>query len=372
VTDPKKPSDTTPRVLPGVEGGHDGIPGDAESYARKVKRQASPKRKSLSIEDYVTGVLKGDRTILARTITLVESNAEHHQKEAASVLNALLDHTGNSIRIGLTGVPGAGKSTFIEEFGYRLCEQGHRVAVLAIDPSSSLSHGSILGDKTRMERLSRHENGFIRPSPSGGTLGGVARKTRESLLVCEAAGYDAVLVETVGVGQSEATVRSMVDFFLLLGITGAGDELQSIKKGVIELADLIVINKADGDNEVRAKHAAAEFNRVLHYLLPATKGWSTSSMSCSAVTGEGLNEIWNIIEDFHQKMQNTGVFQERRAEQLLHWLDSMLYEAVVKEFCENSEVSAKLPGLRQRVADKDLHVTQAVIELLKTFRQSSE
>ncbi len=260
----------TTSVMKGVETSHDGLPG-----ASRVTRESvpTPRRRSLTIDNYVQGVLKHDRTILARAITLIESNSAKHMDMAQEVLRQLLPYTGKSIRVGITGVPGAGKSTFIEAFGIYLVEAGFRVAVLAVDPSSTVTHGSILGDKTRMEKLSRQENCFIRPSPSGGTLGGVTRKTRETALICESAGYDIILVETVGVGQNEVTVRSMVDFFLLLKIAGAGDELQGIKKGVIELADAIVINKADGDNILQANIAKQEFANALHYLKTPSKGW---------------------------------------------------------------------------------------------------
>ncbi|HYQ92753.1 MAG TPA: methylmalonyl Co-A mutase-associated GTPase MeaB, partial [Candidatus Competibacteraceae bacterium] len=295
----------TTQIMAGVEGGHDGLPGERlEGIARPV----TPKRRRLSVDEYVQGVLAGDRNVLAQTITLVESNAPAHGAMAQEVLRRLLPHTGNSIRVGITGVPGVGKSTTIEALGMYLCEQGHQVAVLAVDPSSTVTRGSILGDKTRMEQLSRNPRAFIRPSPSSGTLGGVTRKSRETMLVCEAFGFDVILVETVGVGQSETTVRSMVDFFLLLMLAGAGDELQGIKKGIMELADALLINKADGDNQLRARAAKAEYNRALHYLAPATEGWQTRAYTCSALAHEGIDEIWRVIEDFRQKTQASGVF----------------------------------------------------------------
>ena len=268
---------------------------------------------------------KCDRAILSRAITLVESNAAAHFETAQQVIQKLLPYTGKSTRVGITGVPGAGKSTFIEALGTNLCRGGHKVAVLAVDPSSTVTKGSILGDKTRMEQLSREPNAFIRPSPSGGTLGGLTRKSRETLLLCEAAGYDTILVETVGVGQSETTVRSMVDFFLLVVLTGAGDELQGMKKGVMELADAIVVNKADGDNKQRAMITRAEYERILQFLRQATENWTTHAYTCSAYTGAGIMELWNdVIEAFMKQGWGNGVLAERRKQQTLSWVYTML------------------------------------------------
>jgi LAO/AO transport system kinase len=350
-------------VMAGVTGGHDGMPGQADGRSG----QASFRRRKLSVDDYVQGVLSGNRTILAQAITLVESNAPRHIETAQEVMKHLLPHTGKSIRIGITGVPGAGKSTLIEALGCMLCEQGHRVAVLAVDPSSSITRGSILGDKTRMERLSRQPNAFIRPSPSGGTLGGVTRKSRETILVCEAAGFDIILVETVGVGQSEITVRSMTDFFLLIMLTGAGDELQGIKKGVIELADALLVNKADGDNKMKAQMATEEYNRVLHYLKPATEGWVTQAYTCSALTSTGIPEIWDVIKTFHHKMQTSGAFEKRRKSQALEWVYTMVREHLQASFFNNPSVKQMIPGIEKQVDEGALSATMAVQKLLAAY-----
>lgn len=327
----------TTSVMAGVNGGHDGFR-DQASIA--VAQLNVPRRKRLTVDGYVTGVLAGDRNIVAQTITLVESNAPAHFDMAQEVLRQLIPHTGKSVRIGITGVPGAGKSTFIEAFGLHLCQHNHKVAVLAVDPSSTVTRGSILGDKTRMELLSRDLRAFIRPSPSSGTLGGVGRKSRESILVCEAAGFDVILVETVGVGQSETTVRSMVDFFLLLMIAGAGDELQGIKKGIMELADALLVNKADGDNRIRAFAARADYNRALHYLAPATEGWRTKAYVCSALTGEGIGAIWDVISEFNQQTIQNGVLEKRRQRQTLDWVYSMVEEHLRTSFFNHAGVGS--------------------------------
>lgn len=357
-------SEYTTTVMQGVEGGHDGLPTQPSALA---PHPPHIRRRQLSVDDYVQGVLTYDRTVFARTITLVESNAPAHQETAQDVLQQLLPYTGQSIRVGITGVPGVGKSTFIEALGIHLCEAGHQVAVLAVDPSSSLTRGSILGDKTRMEHLSRHPDAFIRPSPSGGTLGGVARKSRESILVCEAAGFDIILVETVGVGQSEVTVRSMVDFFLLLMLAGAGDELQGIKKGIMELADMLVINKADGDNRPRAEAARHEYSRALHYLSPATEGWKTEAYTCSALTGEGIATVWHVVETFRQQMSETGVFAARRRVQTREWVRAMLDEHLLSRFYQHPSVQHVLPQIEQSVMDGTMPATVAVQSLLHVF-----
>ncbi len=352
------------QIMGGVEGGHDGM---SSATAELCALPAGVKRRHLSVEEYVEGVLSGDRTILSRAITLVESNAPAHMDQAQQMQQQLLPHAGRSIRLGITGVPGAGKSTFIEALGNHLCEHGHRIAVLAVDPSSTVTRGSILGDKTRMEKLSRQSNAFIRPSPSGGVLGGVARKSRETMLVCEAAGYDVILVETVGVGQSEVTVRSMVDFFLLMLIAGAGDELQGIKKGIMELCDTILVNKADGDNKLRAQAAKMEYIRILHYLQPATEGWTTQALACSSVTGEGVVAVWEVVLDFIAKIKSSGVFERRRASQSLQWVYSMVQEHLRTSFFNHPNVRKILPEIERGVVSGKFSPTMAARLLVKGF-----
>ncbi len=354
-------------VVEGVTGGHDGLPG------QRVSAPATPpsaRRRLLTVDEYVAGVRSGDRSILARAITLIESNAPAHMALAQEVLRALLPYTGGSLRVGITGVPGVGKSTFIEALGTMLCERGHRVAVLAVDPSSSISRGSILGDKTRMERLSRHPNAYIRPSPTGGSLGGVARKSRETLLLCEAAGFDIVLVETVGVGQSEVAVRGMVDFFLLLMLAGAGDELQGIKKGIIELADALLITKADGDNRARALAAQAEYTHALRYLTPATEGWRPRAYICSAQTGEGIAEIWREIERFRDETTASGVFAARRRNQARDWVYTLIEDHLRSRFFGHPVVQEQLPAIEQAVVEGTLPVTTAVQTLIQAFESA--
>jgi len=355
-------------VLKGVRGHEGMLPCTA------MVRKAAPavKRHSLTAEEYVEGVLRGDRMILSRAITLIESNSSKHMILAQEVLQKLLPYTGKSIRVGITGVPGAGKSTFIEALGCRLCKKGHKVAVLAVDPSSSITKGSILGDKTRMENLSREKRAFIRPSPSGGTLGGVTRKSRETLLLCEAAGYDLILAETVGVGQSEITVRSMVDFFLLVVLTGAGDELQGMKKGVMEIADAILVNKADGDNKKKAQMVRVDYERIIHYLRPATEGWQTKACTCSASSGEGIDEIWQVIDAFRQKTKESGTFSKRRKVQTLEWVYAMVEEHLRNVFYQNQNVKANRLSIENAVGMDKLSATMAAQKLIVEFNKGQK
>jgi len=326
-----------------------------------------PAPRRLDADAYVRGVLDGDRGVLARAITLVESRAPADTALAQEVLAGVMPHTGESVRVGITGVPGVGKSTFIEALGTRLCDAGHRLAVLAVDPSSTVTRGSILGDKTRMEELSRRPEAFIRPSPTTGTLGGVTHRSRETILLCEAAGFDVVFVETVGVGQSETSVRSMVDFFLLLMLAGAGDELQGIKKGVIELADALVINKADGENLMPAKGARAEYEQALHYLAPATEGWRTRALTCSALTGEGIDAVWEVVEEFVAAGRESGSFDARRRRQTLDWVQTMVEERLVARFAGHPGVAAIRAEVEAEVLEGRLPPTAAARRLLEVF-----
>jgi LAO/AO transport system kinase len=324
----------------------------------------------LFAEEYARGVRAGDATVLARAITRDESTAAQHAAEAAELMKLLLPHRDHSVRIGITGVPGVGKSTFIEAFGLYLCDQGHRVAVLAVDPTSVVSGGSILGDKTRMEKLSRHPAAYIRPSPSGGALGGVTRKTRETITLCEAAGYDVILIETVGVGQSEIAVRSMTDFFLLLALTGAGDELQGIKKGIVEMADAIAVTKADGDNLVAAERLQLELSQVLHLLAPATVGWKPEVLTCSAVRGSGIPEVWAVVEKFRKEMTASGEWDARRLRQVQEGLVEFAREKVLAGMVESTVVQEDLDALGGMVAEGKLTLREAAGKVAADFLAS--
>jgi len=320
-----------------------------------------------SSQELIEGILSGNISALSRAITLVESTNASHLAKANEVINACLPHANKSVRIGITGVPGVGKSTFIEAFGKYLTGLGKKVAVLAVDPSSTISHGSILGDKTRMEELVKDANAYIRPSASGETLGGVARKTRETITLCEAAGFDTILIETVGVGQSEIAVHSMVDFFLLLKISGAGDELQGIKRGIMEMTDAIVINKADGDNIKKANLAKVEFNRALH-LFPAKKsGWTPITSTCSAITHEGITEVWEIILRFIELTKGNNYFFEKRKEQNQYWMLETINEQLKTNFYNHPEIQKLLESTKKAVQNDEISPFAAAQLLLKKY-----
>ena len=307
------------------------------------------KRRQYTPAEYVEGILKGNITILSQAVTLVESSKHEHQQLAQEIIEKCLPFAGNSMRIGITGVPGAGKSTSIDVFGIHLLKQGHKLAVLAIDPSSERSKGSILGDKTRMEALSREKNAFIRPSPSAGSLGGVARKTRETIILCEAAGFDTVFVETVGVGQSETAVHSMVDFFLLIQLAGTGDELQGIKRGIMEMADGIIINKADGDNVDKAQLAAAQFRNALHLFPPAASGWFPKVLTYSGYYNMGIKEIWDMVDEYMAFTKKNGYFEYKRREQAKYWMYESINDTLRDTFYNNPQVSAQLEATEKQV-----------------------
>ena len=323
----------------------------------------------IKLHEIAEGVKEGRLRALAKAITLIESRNLDHSLAATTLLDELLPATGNSIRIGISGVPGAGKSTFIEALGLLLTARNHKVAVLAVDPSSQISGGSILGDKTRMEHLSRHSNAFIRPSPSGSTLGGVARKTRETMLVCEAAGYDVILVETVGVGQSEITVASMVDFFLLLQLPGAGDELQGIKKGVMEIADAILINKSEGENRSRADLARRQYLNALHLLKPRSPNWQVPVLLCSALNQTGIEEAWQMVLSFREKTEKGGEFDRKRRLQATDWMWTLLMDDLKDLFLRDKNVEALINPVQQAVAEGITTPSAAARRLLEAFKR---
>lgn len=344
-----------------------GVPAPPSINPKGLERFKA-KRQLPDAKTFIDGILKGDNAFLSRAITLVESTSAKHQALAQEIINGCIAHSGNSIRIGITGVPGVGKSTFIEAFGsYLIKEQHKKVAILAIDPSSQLSHGSILGDKTRMEELTRLDNAFIRPSPSGDSLGGVARKTRESILLCEAAGYDTIIIETVGVGQSETAVHSMVDFFLLLMLAGAGDDLQGIKRGIMEMADLIAINKADGDNLNKAKTARSEYARAIHLFPPTDSGWIPQVTTCSAMQHEGMDHIWKSMEAYQLQTETNGYFTNRRQHQAKYWMDETLSEQLHQHFYRNPEFAKRLNDLESQVIQTQLSPFSAAQQMIEEF-----
>lgn len=326
------------------------------------------RRKPLEVADYIAGLLAGDRVVLARAISLVESQQVKDHLKAQQIIEKCLPYSGNSFRIGLTGTPGVGKSTFVESFGQEIIKAGHQLAVLAIDPSSQLTKGSILGDKTRMEQLSVHPKAFIRPSSAGQSLGGVARKTRETVILCEAAGFDAILIETVGVGQSETAVHSMVDFFLLLLLPNAGDELQGIKRGVMEMADLIAINKADGDNIPAAKIAKIQCRNGLHMFPPKPSAWVATAEICSAIEQTGLDKIWDHIQAFRRQTTINGYFLEHRKQQAKYWLEESLNEQLKTLFMGQPTVQQKFKEIEAQVLEGTISPFRAAEQLLALFK----
>ncbi len=339
----------------------------AAGYPAVSPDEAAPAKGRLSLEAYRRGVLAGDRGVLSRAITLIESRRADDRERAEALLNALLPHAGRAHRIGITGVPGVGKSTLVDNLGSRLIAAGHRVAVLAVDPTSVRTGGSILGDKTRMPRLAASEAAYIRPSPSGGALGGVARTTRETMLLCEAAGFDPVIVETVGVGQSEVMVAEMVDLFLVLVLPGAGDELQGLKKGVLELADIIAVNKADGDNLHRARQAARHYENALRILEPAHPDWRTPVLLVSAKEGRGLDELWRTVTEHRRLFTASSAFAARRREQRIRWFHSLLDERLERLLREHPVVARRLPEIERQVEEGTVTPTLAVSRIVELF-----
>ncbi len=345
----------------------DGIPQPESISQASLAKVVSSRKVQPNADDLISGILSGDISALSRAITLVESTNVSHLAKANEIINACLPHANNSIRIGITGVPGVGKSTFIEAFGKHLTSLGKKVAVLAVDPSSTISHGSILGDKTRMEELVKDKNAYIRPSASGETLGGVARKTRESIILCEAAGFDTIVIETVGVGQSETAVHSMVDFFLLLKISGAGDELQGIKRGIMEMADAIVINKADGDNVAKAKLAKTEFNRALHLFPAKSSGWTPTVATCSAYEKTGIDDVWQTITRYLELVKSNHYFQEKRKEQNQYWMMETINEQLKNNFYHHPEIEKLLEENKKAVQNDEVSPFAAAMLLLEKY-----
>lgn len=321
-------------------------------------------------KEYVEGVKTGNRALLSQAITLIESSKKTNRELGQEILEECMQWTGNSVRIGITGVPGVGKSTFIEAMGQKILEEGKKLAVLTIDPSSSRSGGSILGDKTRMQHLSNHKNAFIRPSPTSGTLGGVARKSRETMLLCEAAGYDTIFIETVGVGQSETAVHSMVDFFLLLMLAGAGDELQGIKRGIMEMADLIAINKAESENKQTAKNAAGEYKNALSLFPQSPSGWKPPVVTCSALEGEGMVKIWQHVGKYLKLTRDNGYFNQKRKEQAAYWMYESINEQLKDQFYKRPAIQTRLKETESRVQKGEVSSFKAAAELLKIFNQN--
>ncbi|MFY7706810.1 MAG: methylmalonyl Co-A mutase-associated GTPase MeaB [Flavobacteriales bacterium] len=330
-----------------------------DKAADKALSKIKTKQRLPDAEYYADGIKKGHIGLLAEAITLVESNKAEHRQLSDQILQLCLPLTGNSIRIGITGVPGVGKSTFIESFGMHLIEQNHRVAVLAIDPSSPITKGSILGDKTRMELLSQHPSAFIRPSPAADTLGGVARKTKETLLLCEAAGFDFIIIETVGVGQSETAVHQMTDFFLLLMLAGAGDQLQGIKRGIMEMCDALIITKADGENEKKALRAKAEYTSALHFYPPKTNGWLPKVSTCSAFENKGIQEVYDIVVNHNKWLEERGLLKVLREQQDTQWMEENLKELILRKYFEDIDFQKKIKEVKQLLSEKKITPFQA-------------
>ena len=364
--DKKKESKSTLRV-------HKGIPKPPNINPDVLTKSGRKRRRKYSADEFVSGILSGNRTILSQAITLVESSLPEHFETAQTIIEKCLPFSSRSIRIGITGVPGAGKSTFIETFGLHITGAGRKLAVLTIDPSSERSKGSILGDKTRMEQLSIHPEAFIRPSPATGTLGGVARKTRETIVLCEAAGFDTILVETVGVGQSETAVHSMVDIFLLLLLAGAGDELQGIKRGIMEMADLVAITKADGPNKQLAENARVSFQNALHLFPKKSSGWVTQVNTCSALTNTGIKELWEIIMEYFAFTRNSGYFETFRREQSVVRMHNTILEYLNNSFYNNEEVKSLVPEIEHQLYSGTITSYKAALYLLENyFRRQTE
>ncbi|MEN8138670.1 MAG: methylmalonyl Co-A mutase-associated GTPase MeaB [Bacteroidota bacterium] len=326
-------------------------------------------KKRLDVKEYISGILKGDRVLLSRAITIVESSLKNDEVIAKEIVQNILPKAGNSIRIGITGVPGVGKSTFIESFGKYLISKGHKVAVLSIDPSSQRSKGSILGDKTRMEELSKMERAYIRPSASGDTLGGVANKTAETILLCEAAGYDVILVETVGVGQSETAVHAMTDFFLLLMLAGAGDEIQGIKKGIMEMADMVVINKADGDNIAKSEIAKLQYQNALHIFPQAESGWTPVVSTASALNTTGIDSVWEKIKEYRELVSKNDYFDKNRNNQQIEWMYNNINEALKRMFYSSENISNQLKIREKEIKSSKISPLKASQEIIDLFME---
>ncbi|MEM7179657.1 MAG: methylmalonyl Co-A mutase-associated GTPase MeaB [Spirochaetota bacterium] len=346
-------------VQPGVE---------APDVINKKLKNRFQRRKDLEINEYIDGILQQNRSILSQAITLVESTLPAHEEKAQQILEQILSHSGKSLRIGITGVPGVGKSSFIEVLGQHILALGRKLAILAIDPTSQRSGGSILGDKTRMEELSRDKRCFIRPSPAGESLGGVARKTREIIILCEAFGFDTIFVETVGVGQSEVAVHSMVDFFLLLMLAGAGDELQGIKRGIMEMADLIAITKADGDNTSQASAAASEYKSALHLFPPTKSQWIPQVKTCSAIENTGVTEIWQALLDYEYLVKDNGYFSKNRSQQAHYWMHETIRANLLGSFYQKPELQGEMQKMEQLLREEKITSYQAAKLLLQQYQ----